>query len=129
MALVNKKPEVFTALKAALPGGRVCYVAPDDIPEDSEDEDETEQELPFISYHEVDNSSAGQADDAEYATFIEFAIGIWGESSEQITPIAQEVEVQMLAKGYDRTFCTDIPKDSEGTHQKAMRYGKLVPNE
>jgi hypothetical protein len=96
--LVDIKVEVYAALK------RACERVFPSIPD-------AEAELPCISYFESQNVPASSADDDEYSSLIEFTIDIWGNSFEQITPVAQRVEQEMRALGFVRTHCTDIPPD------------------
>ena len=96
--LLDIKEEVYAALK------RACERVYPSIPN-------AEAELPCISYFESQNVPASSADDGEYSSLIEFTIDIWGDSFEQITPVAQRVDEELSALGFVRTHFADIPPD------------------
>ena len=96
--LLDIKEEVYAALK------RACERIFPSLPE-------MDAELPCISYFESQNVPNSSADDEEYSSLIEFTIDIWGDSFEQITPVAQRVDEELSALGFVRTHCADIPPD------------------
>lgn len=96
--LLDIKEEVYAALK------RACERVYPSIPEAA-------AELPCVSYFESRNVPDAHADDEEYSSLIEFTIDIWGDSFEQITPVAQRVDEELSALGFVRTHCADIPPD------------------
>ena len=111
----NSKPEVVVALGRALDPDRVFFVAPDD-----------EAELPCISYMELNNVPAEDADDEEYTQLEEFAIDIWGETTpEEVSAIALAVNAEMVLLGFVRRHTPDIPP-KDGTYHKNMIYERVI---
>ncbi len=96
--LLDMKAEVYAALKRA--AENVYPSVPD-----------ADAANPCISYFESNNVPGSSADDEEYSSLIEFTVDVWGDDFETITPIAQKVEEEMTALGFERTYCTDIPPD------------------
>lgn len=112
----NSKPEVVAALGRALDPHRVSFAAPDD-----------DAELPAISYMELNNVPNSDADDEEYDTLEEYAIDVWGDSSEAVSPIVAAVNDEMRAIGFRRTHCTDVPRaDLDDTYHKNMIYERVI---
>ena len=111
----NSKPEVFTALQRAHP--RVYFVSPDD-----------EAVLPAVSYMELNNVPADDADDEEYSTLEEYVVDVWSEvGSEEVSPIVSAVNDEMVAIGFHRTHCTDVPKsDADGAYHKNIIFERVI---
>jgi|GEM_PF-2832564 len=112
----NSKPEVVAALGRAFDPERVSFVAPD-----------ADAVLPCISYMELNDVPNSDADDEEYTTLEEYAVDVWGETSEDVTPIAGAVDDEMVALGFRRTHCTDVPRaDLDDVYHKNMIYERVI---
>ena len=108
--LINIKPEIKRLLRGIPELGNRVYLA---YPEDG-------TEFPCATFYEAANSAADRRDDQEYITEIEVYVSVWGETPEQIEPIARQVEERLTAARYQRMLCYD---DYSGTaKQKIMRY-------
>lgn len=94
--LIDIQEEVYEALKRA---AEHVYPSVPDV----------DAQRPCVSYFESNNIPDGNADDEEYTSLIEYTVDVWGDTPEEITPIAQRVEAEMSALGFERTHCTDIP--------------------
>lgn len=113
----NSKPEVLAALGRAHDPDRVHFAVPDD-----------DAVLPAISYRENNNVPGSEADDEEYSTLEEYIIDVWSEvGSEEVSPIVSAVNDEMVAIGFRRTHCTDVPKsDIDGAYHKNMIFERVI---
>ncbi|WP_025678402.1 hypothetical protein [Paenibacillus massiliensis] len=105
--MINLKPQVRDALE--LIGVPVSPEYPDDVPE-----------LPSITFYEAGNQDARSVDDVASSALIEFYIHVWGTGVEQIEPIAQDVDKQMKAMDFWRTFGADDL--TQPVKRKILRY-------
>lgn len=81
--------------------------------------------LPCVTYMELDNSPAENADDEEYASALAIKADAWGKSSSEVSKLAMQVVAKMEELGYKRTLYLDvIDLNSEQKH-KTMRFEKI----
>jgi len=78
----------------------------------------------LISYYELDNSEASEADDEEYSSNIAIQVDIWCDSSSQCSKLAIEVNTKMKELGFKRTLALDLYEEGAIKHHKTMRFEK-----
>ncbi len=80
--------------------------------------------LPLISFYEINNSIYAFAEDAEYASEINYVIDIWANSSDETNDIALLVNEKMNDLGFIREVSYDIP--DENVAHKFMRFKIII---
>jgi len=78
----------------------------------------------LISYYELDNSEAGEADDEEYSSNIAIQVDVWCDSSGECSKLAIEVNKKMRELGFKRTLALDLYEEKSLKHHKTMRFEK-----
>lgn len=78
----------------------------------------------LISYYELDNSEASQADDEEYSSNIAIQVDIWCDSPSQCSKLAIEVNSKMKELEFKRTLALDLYEEGAIKHHKTMRFEK-----
>ena len=78
----------------------------------------------LISYYELDNSEASEADDEEYSSNISIEIDVWCDIPAECSKLAIEVNKKMRELGFIRTLAMDLYQDGAIKHHKTMRFEK-----
>ena len=78
----------------------------------------------LISYYELDNSEAENADDEEYSSNIAIQVDIWCDTPSECSSLAIEVNKKMRDMGFHRTLCLDLREEGAVKHHKTMRFEK-----
>lgn len=78
----------------------------------------------LISYYELDNSEASQADDEEYSSNISIQVDVWCDTSNECSKLAIEVNKKMKELGFTRTLALDLFEEGAIKHHKTMRFEK-----
>lgn len=78
----------------------------------------------LISYYELDNSEASEADDEEYSSNIAIQVDIWCDSPSECSKLAIEVNKKMKELGFKRTLALDLYEEGAIKHHKTMRFEK-----
>lgn len=112
--MIDLKPEVFAALSTVLPAGQVFYAVPED-----------NAKTPCVSYFEQENAPDAFGDDTAYSEAVTFVVDVWGDTSAEITPIAQQIDAALFQLGFTRLSAVDIP-DTDKTLHKSMQYSTSV---
>ena len=84
----------------------------------------TDHTLPCIAVTKAADTPVEFRDDKEYAAELEYYVRIFALRFAQSDAIAPQVDEQMEALGYTRTFSYD--DDDAQIRQQAMRYRKYV---
>ena len=109
--MVNQKPAVLAALRTVPGVAHVFFYYPNSF-----------ARMPCISYYELANVPSEAAEDAEYRTESQFAVDVWGDTSEQVDGIAVAVDTALAAIGGWREFCADVYDPGTVYRHKNMRY-------
>lgn len=110
--MINLKPQILKKLEG-ISGVEVSYFYPQDW-----------ARLPAISYYEMDNSTAGKADDEEYSSNIAIQIDIWAKSSSECSNLAIQVNKRMTELDFERTLALDLFEQETKIYHKTMRFEK-----
>lgn len=78
----------------------------------------------LISYYELDNSEASEADDEEYSSNISIEIDVWCDTPSECSELAIEVNKKMRELGFIRTLAMDLYQEGAVKHHKTMRFEK-----
>lgn len=113
--MIDLKPKVWRALTSVLPEEQVFYVVPEYDP----------KEKPCISYFEQENVPNAWGDNKIYTESVIFVVDVWGDTSSEVTPIVQRVDIELYALGFERLSAVDIPDEGRKLH-KSMQYGITV---
>lgn len=79
----------------------------------------------LISYYELDNSEADNADDEEYSSNIAIQIDVWCDTPSECSKLAIEVNKKMKELDFKRTLCLDLYEERALKHHKTMRFEKI----
>lgn len=107
------QPEVYAALQST--GHSISYHYP-----------ASGASLPCISFYEINNREASQADGLEYLTEVEYMVDCWAITPEETATMGAEVDAQMSALRLKRVFAYDLFEPDTGIHHKTMRYRALI---
>lgn len=111
--MINLKPQIRKKLEE-ISNVEVFYFYPDEWVKDN-----------IISYYELDNSEASDADDEEYSSNIAIQIDIWCNTPDDCSALAIEVNKKMKELEFKRTLVLDLnEKDAIKKHRKTMRFEK-----
>ncbi len=114
--MINQKPIVYKKLSELETEGNAKQVC--------EEGSQDWSKLPCVTYMELDNSPAEDADDEEYSSALAVKVDAWGKSSSEVSKLAMQVVAKMKELGYKRTLYLDvIDLDSKQKH-KTMRFEK-----
>ncbi len=78
----------------------------------------------IISYYEIDNSEASEADDEEYSSNIAIQIDIWCDTPSQCSELAIKVNNKMKELDFKRTLALDLYEEGAIKYHKTMRFEK-----
>lgn len=112
--MTDLKAKVWKALVSVLSEEQVFYAVPEDDPK-----------TPCISYFEQENVPNTFGDNKVYTESVTFVVDVWGDTSSEVTPIAQRVDIELYALGFERLSAVDIPDEGRTLH-KSMQYGISV---
>lgn len=111
--MINLKPQVRKKLEE-ISNVEVFYFYPDEWVKEK-----------IISYYELNNSEASDADDEEYSSNIAVQIDIWCDTPDDCSSLAIEVNKKMKELEFKRTLALDLyEKDAIKKHRKTMRFEK-----
>lgn len=79
----------------------------------------------LISYYELDNSEASEADDEEYSSNIAIQVDIWCNSPSQCSELAIQVNTKMKELDFKRTLALDLYEEGAIKYHKTMRFEKI----
>nr|DAZ27991.1 MAG TPA: tail component [Caudoviricetes sp.] len=111
--MINLKPQILKKLEE-ISDVEVFYFYPESW----------EKEKRLISYYELDNSEADNADDEEYSSNIAIQIDLWCDAPSECSKLAIEVNKKMKELDFRRTLCLDLHEQGEKKHHKTMRFEK-----
>jgi hypothetical protein len=114
MALLNDKPRVIEALRAALPGVRVTETWP-----------KAQERLPCVVIMESSNVHAVEADNRAYADELTIDAHVFSVSVAEKQSAASMVDDVFGGLRYKRILVYD--QDEFSTKHKVMRYRTLLP--
>lgn len=80
--------------------------------------------LPCVTYLELQNEPAGDADDEEYSSALAIKADVWGNSSSEVSKLAMQVVAKMKEIGYKRTLFLDVVDLNSKQKHKTMRFEK-----
>ena len=106
--MINAKQDVVMALKST--GIPVFFF---NVPAEAND-------LPCLTYYELDNSPQEFADDAEATSKITMVVDIYSNGS--TSDIAHKVNCVLFELGFIREMAQDIPEPTPGVFHKTMRF-------
>ena len=110
--MVDLKAMVYGILETALGTTPVHYFYP-----------ATFNELPCVSWYEIENQQHSQADGLEYLSSVAFQIDIWSKSAMTNGETALSIDEAMTSVGFRRAFSHDLYEPE--IHHKTMRYQAL----
>lgn len=111
--MINMKPQVYSKLQE-ISDVEVSYFYPEKWTKGKK----------LISYYELDNSEAEDADDEEYSSNIAMQIDIWCDAPSECSKLAIKVNEKMKELGFKRTLSLDLYEDGAIKHHKTMRFEK-----
>lgn len=111
--MINLKPQIYKSL-AETSADDVSYFYPETW----------EKGKKLISYYELDNSEADNADDEEYSSNIAIQVDIWCDKPSECSSLAIEVNKKMRDMGFHRTLCLDLHEEGAVKHHKTIRFEK-----
>lgn len=111
--MLNLKPQVLKKLEE-ISNVEVFYFYPESW----------EKGKRIISYYELDNSEADNADDEEYSSNIAIQIDLWCDTPSECSKLAIEVNKKMKELDFRRTLCLDLYEQGAKKHHKTMRFEK-----
>lgn len=114
--MINQKPIVYkklSELETEKKAKQVCE-------EDSQDW----SKLPCVTYFELQNEPAEDADDEEYSSALAVKVDAWGNTSSEVSKLAMQVVAKMKEIGYERTLFLDVVDLNSKQKHKTMRFEK-----
>lgn len=111
--MINKKPQVLKKLKETS-ADEVSFFYPQKWTKGKR----------LISYYELDNSEADNADDEEYSSNIAMQVDIWCDTPSECSKLAIEVNKKMKELEFRRTLALDLYEKDAVKHHKTMRFEK-----
>ena len=112
--MINLKPQVYKKLQE-ISNVEVSYFYPEKWIKGKN----------LISYYELDNSEADNADDEEYSSNIAMQVDVWGNAPSDCSKLAIEVNKKMKEIGFRRTLALDLHEEGAIKHHKTMRFEKI----
>lgn len=114
--MINQKPTVYKKLQEL----EKEKVAKQVCEEGSQDW----SKLPCVTYMELQNNPAEDADDEEYSSALAIKADVWGKSSSEVSKLAIQVVKKMKELGYERTLFLDMNDLNNKKKHKTMRFEK-----
>lgn len=114
--MINQKPIVYQkllGLETEKKAKQVC-----------EEGNQDWSNLPCVTYMELQNEPAEDADDEEYSSALAIKADAWGKSSSEVSKLAMQVVAKMKEIGYTRTLFLDVPDLNSKIKHKTMRFEK-----
>jgi hypothetical protein len=111
--MINIKPQVYKKLQETS-ADEVSFFYPEKWAKGKK----------LISYYELDNSEASQADDEEYSSNISIQVDIWCDTPSDCSKLAIEVNNKMKELEFKRTLALDLYEEGATKHHKTMRFEK-----
>lgn len=114
--MINQKPTVFSKLNELVTEKKVDQVC-----------DEGSQDwskATCVTYLELDNSEAENADDEEYSSSLAIKADAYAKSSSKLSELSMYVVSKMKELGYRRTLYLDVPDPESKFRHKTMRFEK-----
>lgn len=111
--MINLKPQVRKKLEE-ISNVEVSFFYPEDWTKGKR----------LISYYELDNSEASEADDEEYSSNIAIQVDVWCDTSGECSKLAIEVNKKMRELGFIRTLAMDLYQEDAVKHHKTIRFEK-----
>jgi hypothetical protein len=111
--MINLKPQILKKLEE-ISNVEVSYFYPENWTKGKK----------IISYYELDNSEADNADDEEYSSNIAIQIDVWCDTPSECSKLAIEVNKKMKELEFKRTLCLDLHEEGAVKHHKTMRFEK-----
>lgn len=111
--MINLKPQVYEKLQE-ISDVEVSYFYPEKWTKGKK----------LISYYELDNSEADNADDEEYSSNIAMQVDIWCDTPSECSKLAIEVNKKMRELEFRRTLALDLHEEGAIKHHKTMRFEK-----
>ena len=112
--MINLKPQILKKLKE-ISDVEVSFFYPK----------KWVKEAKLLSYYELDNSEASNADDEEYSSNIAIQIDVWCDTPNECSQLAIEVNKKMKDLDFHRTLCLDLYEEDAIKHHKTMRFEKI----
>ena len=81
--------------------------------------------LPCVTYMELQNEPAEDADDEEYSSALAIKADAWGKTSSEVSKLAIQVVEKMKELGYERTLFLDVSDLNSKIKHKTMRFEKI----
>lgn len=114
--MINQKPIVYkkiSELETEKKAKQVC-----------EEGNQDWSKLPCVTYMELQNEPAKDADDEEYSSALAIKADAWGKSSSEVSKLAMQVVAKMKELGYKRTLYLDVLDLNSKIKHKTMRFEK-----
>lgn len=115
--MINQKPIVYKKLSELETEGKAKQVC--------EEGNQDWSKLPCVTYMELQNEPAEDADDEEYSSALAIKADAWGKSSSEVSKLAMQVVAKMKEIGYKRTLYLDVPDLNSKIKHKTMRFEKI----
>lgn len=115
--MINQKPIVYkklSELETEKKAKQVC-----------EEGNQDWSKLPCVTYMELQNEPAEDADDEEYSSALTIKADAWGSSSSEVSKLAIQTVEKMKELGYRRTLYLDVTDLNSKTKHKTMRFEKI----
>lgn len=109
--MINLKPLILKTLKET--GYKVNYFHPENV-----------NDLPVITYREVDNRTTIFSNGEEYEAEVTFAIDIWHNDS--TSEIAKLVDKKMNNIGFRRVVSLDLYEPDTKIQHKSLQYSRRI---
>lgn len=114
--MINQKPIVYkklSELETEKKAKQVCEEGSQDW-----------SNLPCVTYFELQNEPAEDADDEEYSSALAVKVDAWGNTSSEVSKLAIQVVAKMKEIGYARTLFLDVVDLNSKQKHKTMRFEK-----
>ncbi len=114
--MINQKPIVYQKLlelETTKQAKQVC-----------EEGNQDWSKLPCVTYMELQNEPAEDADDEEYSSALAIKADVWGKLSSEVSKLAMQVVEKMKELGYERTLYLDVIDLNSKQKHKTMRFEK-----
>ena len=114
--MINQKPIVYKKLSELETEKKTKQVC--------EEGSQDWSKLPCVTYLELQNEPAEDADDEEYSSALAIKADVWGNSSSEVSKLAMQVVAKMKEIGYRRTLFLDAADLNSKQKHKTIRFEK-----